>query len=127
MMTFRMGGWVKYYVDGNGGDDQVEAARDLMYAAFPSFASWPTVSTEAASISVDRNEAMVKFSVPGSVVEIEVMEGKGGKPVTVHHLASADNYTQYTSVRNEHKSDKQNFTYSGTNGFTATVDAGGEI
>ncbi len=39
-----------------------------------------------------------------------------------HDLA---NYVQYKSVENSHQSAEFQFNYSGTNGFTSTVDATG--
>ena len=123
VMTFRMGAWVKYYVDAE--EDKVEVARDLVMAAFPGVAGWGTASTERARVNVERTGDTVRFSVPHAAVEIEAMKGKGGKVVRVENLASADNYVQYVSVKNSHESEQHGFEYSGTNGFTATVKAKG--
>ncbi len=123
VMTFRMGAWVKYHVDAE--ENKVEAARDLVMAAFPAFAGWGTAATERVNVQVERSGDTVSFSVPDATVEIELMKGRGGKPVRVENLASADNYVQYVSTKNSHKSDKDGFDYSGTNGFTATVNAKG--
>jgi hypothetical protein len=122
-MTFRMGAWVKYYIDAEEG--KVEAARDLAMATFPSFAGWGAASTEPVEVKVERIADTVSFSVPASTVEIEAMKGKDGKTIRVDNLLSADNYVQYKSVRNRHECAENGFEYSGTNGFTATVKAEG--
>ena len=55
------------------------------------------------------------------------MEGLGRKPIKMHDLPYHDlaNYVQYKSVENSHQSADIQFKYSGTNGFTSTVDAKG--
>jgi hypothetical protein len=70
-------------------------------------------------------ESRVKFSGPESSVEMEVLRGFGGKPVKVLNLPSAAfrDYTQYKSISHRHASDKTTFSYSGTNGFTSTMEA----
>jgi len=75
---------------------------------------------------MDSTEKRVRFSGPESSVEMEVLSGFGGKPVKVMNLPSAafQDYTQYKSVSHKHASDKTTFSYSGTNGFTSTMDVG---
>jgi hypothetical protein len=57
---------------------------------------------------------------------MEVLSGFGGKPVKVLNLPSAafQDYTQFKSVTHKHASDKTTFSYSGTNGFTSTMEVG---
>jgi hypothetical protein len=85
------------------------------------------LSVETASISVDRTEKRVRFAGPASTVEIEMMEGLDGRPVQIRNLPYHDlaNYVQYKSIENSHRSADVNFKYSGTNGFTSTVDEAG--
>ena len=126
VVAFRMGAWTQYYISDEATEAQAEAAEQLISRTFPEFVEWGLATTETVPISVERAEGRVKFTVPASTVEIEVMEGKEGKPVTIEHLKPAflQNYTQYVSVENSHHSDKANFKYSGTNGFTSRIEAG---
>ena len=123
MMVFSMGNWVKYHVDVP--EEKVEAARDLMKAAFPGFAAWGEASTERADVKVDWKDDMVAFSVSDAVVEIEVMRGRDDKPIRVDNLTGAADYVQFRAVQNKHKHPEDGFEYKGTNGFTATVKAEG--
>ena len=82
------------------------------------------LSTEKVPISIERSETKVKFSVPASTVEIEIMKGRDGKPIQIRNLPAARlvDYTQYKSITNSHKSKDKEFSYAGTNGLTSKVD-----
>src|SRR5205823_8901081 len=84
------------------------------------------LSFTRAPITMDITEKRVRFSGPESSVDMEVLSGFGGKPVKVMNLPSAafQDYTQYKSASHKHASDKATFSYSGTNGFTSTMDIG---
>ena len=71
-------------------------------------------------------EKRVTFSGPESSVEMEVVSGLGGKPVKILNLPSPayQDYTQFKSVTHEHRGADHPFRYSGTNGFTSTMDVG---
>ena len=62
---------------------------------------------------------------PASTVEIEMMEGLGGKPIKVDNLRSPvlDDYTLYKSISNIHQSDEHKFSHSGTNGWVSWLAA----
>ena len=126
VVAFRMGEWTQYYIADKATPEQAKAAEQLISAAFPSFAEWGITATATVPITIERTNGRIKFTAPASTVEIKVMEGKEGKPVTVEHLKPAflQDYTQYVSVENSHKSDKASFKYSGTNGFTSHFEAG---
>ena len=83
------------------------------------------ISKEKVEISVERASDRVKFSVPASTVEIEMMEGLGGKPIKVDNLRRPffDDYTQYKSISNIHQSDEHKFSHSGTNGIVSRLVA----
>ena len=86
------------------------------------------LSFTKAPITMDITEKRVRFSGPESSVDMEVMSGFGGRPVKVMNLPSPayQDYTQYKSISHTHSSDKATFKYSGTNGFTSTMDVGSE-
>jgi len=124
----RIGEWVKYYVSETATDKQASALGSLMAALYEMPEETKVLSTEKVLVSVERTKAKVKFSVPESTVEIEMMNGWDGKPIKIHNLPRAYllDYTQYKSVTNEHSSKDKKFSYSGTNGTTARVDASGK-
>ncbi len=127
VMAFSLGEWARIYVDENASDDQVEAVKEVLLAFFPIGEDMQILSVEKVPVTVERSEKTVKFSVPASAVEIELMEGRGGKPIRIKNLPASFmiDYTQYKSVTNTHKSDDKEFSYSGTNGLTSRVDVSG--
>jgi len=127
VVTFRMGGFSKYWISDKATDEQAKAAAELITHAFPSFKEWGIVSTEKVPVSIMRANGRMKFTVPTATVEMKAMEGRDGKPVTIHNMPAAflDGYTQYVSVENSHESAEVTFEYSGTNGFTSRLEADG--
>ncbi len=123
--TGRMGEWAKYYVSDNATDEQVEAAVQLMKTFFDVPDSMEVLAVEKVPVSIERSKSRVKFSVPASTVEIEMMTGRKGKPIKIQNLPAdyAIDYIQYKSITNSHKSDDKEFAYSGTNGFTSKINA----
>ena len=125
LVTFTMRSWSKIYVTDTVSDRQMRAVEALLPIAFAGFHKG-MLSFTKAPITMDFTEKRVRFSGPESSVEMEVLSGFGGKPVKVMNLPSAafQDYTQYKSVSHKHASDKTTFSYSGTNGFTSTMDVG---
>jgi hypothetical protein len=125
LVTFTMRSWSKIYVSDAVSDRQMRAVEALLPIAFAGFHRG-MLSFAKAPITMDITEKRVRFSGPESSVEMEVLSGFGGKPVKVMNLPSAafQDYTQYKSVSHKHASDKATFSYSGTNGFTSTMDVG---
>ena len=128
--ALRLGKWVKFYVSENATDEQVKAARQLIETVFAGLFPRGTkvLSTERAPVSVKRTATKVKFSVPTSTVEIEMMKGWDEKPIKIQNLPVAwtMGHTQYKSITLRHHSEDKKFSYSGTNGFTSKVDVSGK-
>lgn len=124
VVTFRVGQWVKYYVTEGATTEQMKAVAPLIASVSPVF-DVKVLSIEKAPITVTRNNKTIRFSVPTSTVEIGLMEGMAGKTIKIADLPYQDlqNYVQYESVENSHRSEDIQFKYSDTNGFTSTVDA----
>ena len=124
VVTFSMGEWVKYYVDEKATDAQFKAVEELMNQSFPV----KLLSSERVPLTVERTDDRVRFSVPASMVEIEVMKGRNDKPIQVHNLAGdyLMDYAQFKSIENRHDGGDETFQYSGTNGFTSRMDAKSE-
>ena len=125
LVTFTMRSWSKIYVSDKVSDKQMAAVEALLPLAFAGFHRG-MLSFTKAPITMDITEKRVRFSGPESSVDMEVLSGFGGKPVKVMNLPSPvfQDYTQYRSVSHRHASDKTTFSYSGTNGFTSTMDVG---
>jgi hypothetical protein len=125
LVTFTMRSWSKIYVSDKVSEKQMAAVESLLPIAFAGFHRG-MLSFTKAPITMDLTEKRVRFSGPESSVDMEVMSGFGGKPVKVLNLPSPvfQDYTQYKSVAHKHASDKTTFSYSGTNGFTSTMEAG---
>jgi len=125
LVTFGMREWSKIYVTDNVSDAQMKAVEALLPLAFAGFQRG-MLSFTRAPITMDITESRVRFSGPDSSVDMEVMRGLGGKPVKILNLPNPayQDYTQFKSVSHKHDSDQHHFSYSGTNGFTSTMEAG---
>jgi len=125
LVTFGMRSWSKIYVSDKVTDAQMAAVEQLLPIAFAGFQRGMLTFTKAP-ITMELGTDRVKFSGPSSSVEMEVMRGFGGKAVQIMNLPNPayQGYTQYKSVVHQHKSDDHTFSYSGTNGFTSTMDVG---
>ncbi|MFN8061536.1 MAG: DUF1326 domain-containing protein [Vicinamibacterales bacterium] len=125
LITFTMRSWSKIYVSDKVSAKQMAAVEALLPIAFAGFHKG-MLSFTKAPITMDITESRVRFSGPESSVDMEVMRGFGGKPVTILNLPNPayQGYTQYRSVSHQHKSADHAFSHSGTNGFTSTMDVG---
>ena len=126
LITFTLRGWSKIYVSDQVSDRQMAAIEALLPIAFNGFHRG-MLSFTKVPISLEITEQRVKFSSPESAVDMEVMRGRDGKPVKILNLPNPayQDYTQYRSVVHRHASAGHQFTYSGTNGFTSTMDVSG--
>src|SRR6266850_2104892 len=123
--TFTMRTWSKIYVSDRVSDKQMAAVEALLPIAFAGFHRG-MLSFTKAPITMSITESRVTFAGPESSVEMEVMQGFGGKPVKVLNLPNPayQDYTQYKSVSHKHASAGHTWSHSGTNGFTSTMEAG---
>ena len=124
VMTLRVGEWVKFYVDEEATDGQADAVQKLLIASHEAIQEAKVLSSEKAPISVERGENKIKFSTSSSTVEIEMMEGKDGKPIKIENLPSPyeTDFTQYKAITNSHKSKDKEFSYAGQNGSTSKIE-----
>ena len=124
MMSWRGGEWVKYYVDPKASDDQMAAVQEVMNLVNPSFKKMKVLSVERVPITVERTETTVKYSVPDSTAEIEMIKGKNGKPILTknHPHPLKENHVQYKSIVHRHMNQEKSFDHTETNGFAGTLD-----
>ena len=126
--AFDLGKWLKIYISDNATDEQAKASLELLKLeqTFGIIYSGKSeiLSQEKVPISIEKTSTKVKFSVPASMVEIEMMKGWGGKPIKIQNLPVPfmNDHTQYKSISNSHKSKDKEFKYSGTNGLTAKIN-----
>jgi len=125
LITFTLRGWSKIYVSDRATAGQTAAVEALLPIAFAGFHRG-MLSFKKAPITMEITENRVTFSVPESSVDMEVMHGFDGKPVKILNLPNPayQDYTQYRSVALRHESADHRFNYSGTTGFTSTMDVG---
>ena len=127
--AFSLGKWLKIYINENTTDEQAKALLELLKLdqTFGRIYSGKSeiLSQEKAPISIEKTSTKVKFSVSTSIVEIEMMKGRGGKPIKIQNLSLPfmDDHTQYKSISVSHKSEDKEFKHSGTNGLTASINA----
>lgn len=131
VIAYRLGEWVRVYVDEEATDEQVDAVATLLnqpttFGGF--FAGADLESVEKADVMVERTGDTIAFSVPDSTVELEAMKGPNGEIVRVENLAIpwfANGYAQYVAKVTSHDRGDAQFSYEGTNGATSHVDASG--
>lgn len=131
--TTRFGKWMKYTVSEEATDKQADAVGKLFGAAY-GMGKVEVLSSVKGHLTIEKTDGNVKFSAPGSTVEIEIVRGSNGQPIVIDNLPAEgvpfphlNEYTQHKSVTLKHDSEDKEFSYSGTNGFTANIDAkGGE-
>ena len=125
LVTFNMRNWSKIYLSDKVSAQQGKAVEALLPIAFAGFHRG-MLSFTKAPITMDLSESRVRFSGPESSVDMEVMRGFGGQAVKILNLPNPayQNYTQYKSVTHTHTAADHPFTYSGTTGFTSTMDVG---
>jgi hypothetical protein len=125
LVTFMMRDWSKIYLSDRASASQMAAVQALLPIAFSSFHRG-MLSFAKAPLTMQIAENRVAYSVPESSVDMELMRGFDGKPVKVLNLPNPayQDYTQYRSVVLRHESADRKFSYSGTTGFTSTMDVG---
>lgn len=129
VIAYDAGVWAKLYVSQNASDEQVEATVEVLKkdsTAGELFAQTEILSVEKAPVSVERSGSTVKFSVPTSSTELELVRGNDGNAVTIDNLPSsmfANGYTQYKANKITHESGDKKFSSTGTNGGASHIEA----
>ena len=130
LAVYRGGEWIKFYVTDEADEAQTEAALKLLPTFEKFFAIENVLEVKNVPITVERSAERMKISTPNTMAEIEIMKGKNGKPIKIENIPVPDfpappmlDHTQYRSVILKHEAQDKQFEYSGTNGFTARIDA----
>lgn len=126
--SFRLGDWVKFYVNQEATDEQIEAVVAFLQheSALGLYFTddMKILGVEKAPIVVKRDGGMITFSVPESSVEIEMVKGWQDKPIKMLNLNGPmlRDHTEYKSVTLKHQSDDREFSYTNTNGLTSKIN-----
>ena len=130
LAVYRGGDWIKFYVTDEADKAQTEAAVKLLPTFEEFFAIENVLEVKNVPISVERSAERMTISTPNTTAEIEIMKGKNGKPIKIENLPWPGfpappllDHTQYRSVILKHEAEDKQFEYSGTNGFTARIEA----
>jgi hypothetical protein len=130
LAVYRGGDWIKFYVTDEADKAQTDAAVTLLPTFEKFFASDNVLGVTNTAISVDRSAERVKISTADTVAEIEVMRGKNGEPIKIQNLPAPNfpapaymDHTQFRTVILKHEAEDKQFEYSGTNAFTARIEA----
>jgi len=128
VVTFEMGKWTKLYADEAMSAGQYALFEQLLPTAFAGF-NRARLSLERVPVEVARTDSTVRFSVPESTVDMELLRGLDGQPIRIDGLPSTMffGYTQYRSRVHRHASDQATFSHAGTNAFTSRMVASGSV
>lgn len=134
VVTYRVGKWARIYIGDNATAEQADAVASVIPLAVPFLGMGPIEIVDVVPISVERTETMVKYAVPESMVQIEVVMGANGEPIKIANFPMKGlpfpefhDHTQYKSALSKHDSEAHQFEWSGRNGFVSKVDQAGEL
>ncbi len=129
VMAFSLGQWVKFYINEEASDEQFIAMEklfneDKMFGAYMSDGT-KILAREKVPVTVERNGTLIKYMVPASTVEIDVVTGLNGNPIKIKNLPMLvlNDHTQYKSIVLSHKAGEEEFSYEATNGLTSKIIA----
>lgn len=130
LAVYRGGEWIKFYVTDEADKAQTEATVKLLPTFEDFFAIENVLEVKNVPIFVERSGERMKISTPDTTAEIEIMKGKNGKPIRIENLPFPGfpappmiDHTQYRSVILKYEAEDKQFEFSGTNGFTARIEA----
>jgi hypothetical protein len=129
LAIYNSGKWIKFFVSENATKAQTDAVVECLPVA-EGFFKAPVREVRNLPISVKRARNKVTITTEGTLVELEQIRNADGDPIKVLGLPAKGfpglpylNHTQYKTVALIHDSQKEKFTFSGTNGYTARIDA----
>ena len=129
LAVYNGGEWIKFFVSENATKEQTDTVVEFLPIAEEFFEA-PVRDVRNVPISVVRTDDKVKVTTEGTVVELEQIRNTAGEPIQVLNLPAHGfpglpylNHTQYKTVALIHDSEKEQFNFSGTNGYTAEIDA----
>ncbi len=129
LAVYNGGEWIKFFVSENATKTQTDAVVEFLPVA-EGFFEAPVRDVRNQPISVKRTKDQVKITTEGTLIELEQVRNADGGPIKVSGLPAHGfpglpylDHTQYKTVALIHDSEKENFKFSKTNGYTASIDA----
>lgn len=129
LAVYNSGEWIKFFVSENATKMQTDAVVKFLPVA-EGFFEAPIREVRNQTISVIRTKDKVKITTEGTHVELEQVRNTRGEPIKISGLPAHGfpglpylDHTQYKTVALIHNSEKENFNFSKTNGYTAKIDA----
>ena len=129
LAVYNGGKWIKFYVSENATKAQTDAVVEFLPVA-EGFFEAPVRDVRNQRISVKRTKDKVTIRTEGTLIELEQIRNSDGGPIKISGLPAHGfpglpylNHTQYKTIALIHDSEKENFNFSETNGFTARIDA----
>jgi hypothetical protein len=129
LAVYNSGKWIKFFVSKNATKEQTDAVVEFLPVA-EGFFEAPVRDVRNVSISVKRTKDKVKITTERTLIELEQIRNADGEPIKVFGLPGHGfpglpylNHTQYKTIALIHDSEKERFSFSGTNGYTARIDA----
>ena len=129
LAVYNGGKWIKFFVSENATKKQTDAVVEFLPVA-EGFFEAAVRDVRNVPISVTRTREKVKITAEGTLIELEQVRNAEGGPIKVSGLPAKGfpglpylDHTQYKTVSLIHDSEKEKFSFSGTNGFTARISA----
>ncbi len=129
LAVYNSGKWIKFFVNEDATKEQTDTVVEFLPKA-EGFFEAPVQDVRNVTISVERTNEKVKITTEGTLIELEQIRNADGEPIKVLGLPAKGfpglpylNHTQYKTVALVHDSKKEKFNFSGTNGYTASIDA----
>jgi hypothetical protein len=109
-VTFFRTRWTRVYISEGLSDAKADALDGLLPAAFNGFVTLAR-DMERVPLTINRSADTFRFSVPESTVEMRLLPGLNGDPITITGLPSNayHDYVQYESVVHSHSSADANW------------------
>lgn len=123
--AYKMGTWERYIVGNKATQEQMDAMKVILEAAFV-LPGGKIVSYTKGPVQFKRDGNKVTLKAKNSSAEIEAVLGSDGKPMRIANHPMFQNYQQFKAVTSTHKSEHGEFTNKGTNAFMAVRTASGE-
>jgi len=129
LAVYNSGKWIKFFVNENVTKAQEDTVAEFLQVAEGFFVA-PVREVRKLPISVKRAKDKVKITTEGTFIELEQIRNTTGGPIKVLGLPAQGfpglpylDHTQYKTVALTHDSKKEKFNFSGTNGYTARIEA----
>lgn len=124
LVTFEMGKWTRIYIDESLSEDQHATLDKLLPLAFAGFVRGAR-AIERVPLTVTRTDELITITAPESRVEMKPLAGLDGSRITIDGLPSNTfhDYVQYESVVHTHDGPDDQWSHTGTNGFTSRMIA----